>query len=263
MSERGSNPSSDDNGNTVPKPHKKTDSTNETTYGYFIPVVMLIVLCVIIVSTFYSKEFNNLIAGAAPPDQADEPATEVTQHSLAGTQALDSAEDKPGTNTNTENASVTEASHEAATAVVGTAVADSTLTTADTSSSEATAEQVLTEELNSLVSMKDEASYSDRKNRDPYPYAPPMGYGMSQQHQRSYDEMMEQRRRIYEEAMQERREYRMKMREYRAEVDRRIEQDRLDMHKQMQEIAQEHQRRFNQQMNWIELEGKRSINRPI
>jgi len=75
--------------------------------------------------------------------------------------------------------------------------------------------------------------------------------------------MMEQRRRIYEEAMQERREYRMKMREYRAEVDRRIEQDRLDMHKQMQEIAQEHQRRFNQQMNWIELEGKRSINRPI
>jgi len=31
----------------------------------------------------------------------------------------------------------------------------------------------------------------------------------------------------------------------------------------MQEIAQEHQRRFNQQMNWIELEGKRSINRPI
>jgi recombination DNA repair RAD52 pathway protein len=263
MSERDSNPSFDDTGDTAPGTHKTSDHSSETAHSYFIPVVILIVLCVTIVSTFYSKEFNNLIAGVAPPDQADELDSEVTQHPLAKTQAIDEAEDMAKLNTNTESAPVTEASLEAATAAVETTVADSTLTTADTPTSETTAEQVLTDELNSLVSMKDKASYSDRKNSDPYPYTPPMNYGIPQQHQDTYNEMMEQRRSLYEEAIQERREHRMKMREYRAEVNRRIEQDRLDMHKRMQEIEQEHQRRLDQRMNWIELEDKRSINRPI
>ena len=93
MSERDSNPSIGDTGNTAPGTHKTSDNSKETTHSYFIPVVMLIVLCVIIVSTFYSEEFNNLIAGAAPPDQADELASEVTQHSVANTGTLDKPED--------------------------------------------------------------------------------------------------------------------------------------------------------------------------
>ena len=264
MSEHDSNPSFGDTGNTAPGSHKTSDTSNETAHSYFIPVVMLIVLCVTIVSTFYSKEFHNLIAGAASQDQADQLASEVTQHPREKTPAVDVAEeDRAKSNTATETAPVTEASQEAATATVETAAADSTLTTADTPASETTAVQIQAGELNSLVSIKDEASYSDRKNRAPYPYAPPMNYSMPQQHQSSYNEMMEQRRSLYEEAMQERREHRMKMREYRAEVNRRIEQDRLDMHKRMQEIGQEHQKRLDQQMNWIELEDRRSMNRPI
>ena len=219
-------------------------------------------LCVIIVSTFYSKEFNDLIAGATPPYQTDEPASEATQHSPAGTQAIDQAEDNAKSNTNTLAAAVTEASHQLATGAVETDVADSTLKTAGIPASETTDEPVLTDELNSLVSMQDEASYSDRNNRAHYPYAPPISYAMPQQH-RSYNEMMEQRRSLYEEAMQERREHRIKMREYRAEVNKRIEQDRLDLHKRMLEIEQEHQRTLDQRMNWIELDDKRSINRPI
>lgn len=252
MSEHDSNPSFGDTGNTAPGSHKTSDTSNETAHSYFIPVVMLIVLCVTIVSTFYSKEFHNLIAGAASPDQADELASEVTRHPQAKTPVADEAEeDSAKSNTATETAPVTEASQEAATDTV------------ETAAPEITAEQIQAGELNSLVSIKDEASYSDRKNRAPYPYAPPMNYSMPQQHQSSYNEMMEQRRSLYEEAMQERREHRMKMREYRAEVNRRIEQDRLDMHKRMQEIGQEHQKRLDQQMNWIELEDRRSMNRPI
>lgn len=262
MSEPDSNPSFGDTGDTVPGTHKTSDHSSETTHGYFIPVVMLIVLCVIIVSTFYSKEFNDLIAGATPPDQTDEPASEATQHSLARTQEIDQAEDNAKSNINTDTAPVTEASHQLATGTVESAVADSTLTTADTPTTETTDEPVLTGELNSLVSMQDEASYSDSNNRVQYPYAPPVSYTMPQQH-RSYNDMMEQRCGLYEQAMQERREHRIKMREYRAEVNKRIEQDRLDMHKRMQEIEQEHQRRLDQRMNWIELEDKRSINHPI
>ena len=264
MSEHDSNPSFGDTGNTAPGSHKTPDTSNETAHSYFIPVVILIVLCVTIVSTFYSKEFHKLIAGAASPDQADELASEVIQHPRAKAPAIDEAEeDRSKSNTNTEPTPVTEASQEAATAAVEIAAADSTLITADTPASETTAEQIQADELNSLVSIKDATPYPDRKNRAPYPYAPPMNYGMPQQHQSSYKEMMEQRRRLYEEAMQERRQHRMKMREYRAEVNRRIEQDRLDMHQRMQEIGQEHQKRLDQQMNWIELEDRRSMNRPI
>ena len=263
MSERDSNPSFGDTGDTAPGTHKTSDHSSETTHCYFIPVVMLIVLCVIIVSTFYSKEFNDLIAGATPPDQTDELASEATQHPPAGTQTIDHAEDNAKSNTNTVAAAVTEASHQVVTGAVESAVADSTLTTANTPTSETTDEPFMTDELKSLASMQDEASYSDRNNRVHYPYAPPVSYAMPQQYQRSYNEMMEQRRGLYEEAMQERREHRIKMREYRAEVNKRIEQDRLDLHKRMQEIEQEHQRRLDQQMNWIELDDKRSINRPI
>jgi hypothetical protein len=263
MSEPDSNPSVDDSGNTAPVTQKTSDNSNETAHAYFIPLVMLTVFCVIIVSTFYSKEFNHLIAGATAPDQADEPAPEATQQSLAKMQSIDEAEYRAKSKTNTEPAPVAEASREATTAVVETAVADSTSTTANTSSSDTTAEQIRTDELKSLVSMKDEASYSDRKYRTPTYYAPPMSYRMPQQHQRTYNEMMEQRRSLYEEAMQERRERRIKMREYRAEVHKRIEQDRLDMQQRKQEIQQEHQKRLDRQMNWIEQENKRSMNRPI
>jgi hypothetical protein len=263
MSERESDPSFGDTGDTAPGTNKTSDHSSETTHGYFIPVVMLIVLCVIIVSTFYSKEFNDLIAGATPSDQTDEPASEATQHSPAGMQAVDQAEDNAESNTNTVAAAVTEASQQMATGAVETAVADLTLTTADTPTSETTDEPVLTDELKTLVSIQDEASYSDRNNRAHSPYAPSNSYAMPQQSHRSYNEMMEQRRGLYEEAIQERREHRIKMREYRAEVNKRIEQDRLDLHKRMLEIEQEHQRRLDQRMNWIELDDKRSINRPI
>ena len=236
MSERDLNPSFGDTGDTAPGTYKTSDDSSETTHGYFIPVVMLIVLCVIIVSTFYSKEFNDLIAGATPPVQTDELASEATQHPPAGTQTIDHAEDNAKSNTNTVAAAVTEASHQVVTGTVESAVADSTLTTSDTPTSETTDEPVMTDELKRLVTMQDEASYSDRNNRAHYPYAPPVSYAIPQQ-RRSYNEMMEQRRGLYEEAMQERREHRIKMREYRAEVNKRIEQDRLDLHKRMLDLS--------------------------
>ncbi len=269
MSERDSNQSSDNNKepdrnniNTAPAINKQTDDPDSNTHAYFIPIVVLIVLGVIIVSTFYSKEFNNLIAGSAPHDQAEEPASEVTAHSLTNTQALDKPEDKAESNSNTETLSVTKVSDEVPTSIVETAVADSTLTTADSPSSETAAERALAPGLNNHVSMEDGSSYPDITNRDPYPYAPPMSYGMPQQ-QKAYNEMMEQRRSSYEEAMQARRDHMLKMHEYRAAVLKRIEQDRLDMHKRMQEIEQKHRRRLDKQMNRMELEDKHLMNHPV
>ena len=263
MNERDSNPSSDDTGDTSTKPHKATKISNETTHSYFIPVVMLIVLCVIIVSTFYSKEFNNLIAGAKSPDQADELASDVTEQTQTSSKTIDKPEDDAKSNMNTETASVTGAPREATTAVIETTAPESTFTTADTAPSDTTATQALTSEINSLVSMKDEVSSPYRKNHAPYPYEPPTSHGMTQHHQRAYNEMRGQRRRSHEEAMQAHREHMIKMHEYRAAVLKRIEQDRLDMYKRIREIDQAHQRRLDEQMNWMELEEKRSMKRPI
>ncbi len=56
--------------NTTPDPNKQSENPDENTHGYFIPLVMGIVLGVIIVATFYSEEFNNLVTGVASTDQA-------------------------------------------------------------------------------------------------------------------------------------------------------------------------------------------------
>jgi len=263
MNEHDSNPSSDHTGDTAPKPHSATKNSNESTHSYFIPVVLLIVLCVIIVSTFYSEEFNNLIAGATSHDQADEPVSYVTEQTLASSKAIDKPEDNAKSNINTVTASVTEVPQEAANAVIETTVPDSTFTTAATASSDTAVKQALNPESENLVSMEDEVSYPDRKIHDPYPYAPPTSYGLPRQQQTAYNEMMEQRRRSHEEAMQARREHMIRMHEYRAAVLKRIEQDRLDMYKRMQEIEQAHQKRLEEQMNWMEMEDKRSMKRPI
>ena len=263
MSERDSNPASDDSDNPTPQPYRKTGNSGEPTHSYFIPLVMLIVLGIIIVSTFYSKEFNHLIAGATLSDQADEHASAATENALASSKAIDDSEDNATSKPKTETAPVTMVLHKVATAVLETTVPDATLAKADTASSVTSAKQALAPELNSRASTRDEASYPDRKNHDPYPYAPSMSYGMPRQYHSSYNEMMEQRRRSHEEARQARKEHRIKMHEYRAAVLKRIKQDRLDMYKRGQDTEHAYQRRLDEQMNWTELQDKRAMNRPI
>jgi hypothetical protein len=262
MSERDSNPSSDNTGNQAPKPDKKIDNAGETTQQYFIPVVVLIVLSIIVVSTFYSKEFNHLIAGAAHHDQAGGFASEVAENSRTSSKVLVEPEAKVQSNPNAEAASVTEVPQEAATAEIETTVHDSGLTTADTSPSDTAAIQTSTPESNSLVSINGELSYPATNSHDPLPYAPPTNYGMPRQRQ-AYNEKMEQWRRSPEEAMRARREHMMKIHEYRAAVLKRIEQDRLDMYKRMRDIEQVQQKRLDERMNWMEQQHRHSLKRPI
>lgn len=252
MSEINSTPSSDNikqadntNNNTAPDMNKQTDIANEITHGYFIPVVMMIVLGVVIVATFYSKEFNSLLASAASPDP-DDSHTKVKQQLLARTVTSDNSEE-------TAKSSV----------IIEAAASGSTLTTTDTPSSEPVPANTSSAEFRIAAAQDDPVSYTDTQNRVASPHAVPMPYDMPEHYQQFRNELMEHRRRAHEQAVQARREHMKKMHEYRTAVRERIKQDRLDRFVRVQEIGQESQGRIDVQMGRREQAVKRSMNRPI
>jgi len=272
MSEGDSIPSSDNNtgtgnntinpANTAPSLTKESDSPDINTHGYFIPLVVMIVLGVSIVAAFYSKEFNTLIAGVAPSDR-EHGHVNVKQKLLATTGTSDESEDRTKSGVITGAAIVANASDEKTANITEAAVDDSTLTTTDTTSSETVATNASSAEFRIVAAQDKPASHTDKQNRGTYPHEPPMGYWMPREHQQAYNNMMEQRRRSYEEAMQARREHMIKMHEYRTAVLMRIEQDRQHMYKRMQDIEHENRRRQDELMNSLEREEKSSMNRPI
>lgn len=248
--------------NTTPDPKKQSENPDENTHGYFIPLVIGIVLGVIIVATFYSEEFNNLVIRVASTDQAYELNSEANGKLLSSSASIDTSADTDDSSVIDEAAIATKASSEVTTRVAEPAGAGSTSTTPVTPPAETGAGNSVNPQRYIVASQEYQASFTARQ--DNYaPYAPPMPYGMPEQHQQDYNNTMEERRRAYEEATHARREHMIKMHEYRAAVQKRIEQDRQDMYKRRQETEQQKQRKRDEQMDRIEQIEKRSMNRPI
>jgi len=273
MSESDSTQSSDKNANTgnssinsaqtAPCLKKESDNPGQNTHAYFIPLVMVTVISIIIVATFYSNEFNNLIAGVESPDHGDELTSPVQEKLLIRKSAIDKFADTAATNANTASAAVDNAADEAATTVVETAASASSFIPAKIPSSETSAVTALSPGTATLASLDKQVPSSDSQYRNASPYVPPITYGSPAEHQNAYNEMMQQRRRSYEGAVQARREHLIKMHEYRTAVQKRIHQDRQDMYKRKQLIEQENQKRLDTHMNRMEQAVKRSMIRPI
>jgi len=220
------------------------------------------VLGVIIVATFYSKEFNNLITGVTSTDQADELSSDANGKLLASSASIDTSADTADSSVISEAAVVTSTPYEVATNIIDPAVSASTSTAPGTSSAKTVTDIYVHSQPYIVASQEYQVPFSARQ--DNYaPYAPPIPYGMPDRLQQDYNDTMEERRRAYEEATQARREYVMKMHEYRAAVQKRIEQDRQDMYKHRHETRQQKQRKQDELMDSIEQTEKRSMNRPI
>ena len=248
--------------NTTPDPNKQNENPDENTYGYFIPLVMGIVLGVIIVATFYSKEFNDLITSVASTDQADEISSDAHGKLVASSTSIDTSDDTADSSVISKVAAVAKASNEVTTRVIEPAGDGSTSTTPGTSSAVAIAGNNVNHQPYIVASQEYQAPFSTRQ--DNYaPYAPPMPYGIPERLQQEHSNIMEERRRAYEEATQARREYVVKMHEYRVAVQKRIEQDRQDMYKHRHETRQQKQRKQDELMDSIEQTEQRSMNRPI
>lgn len=221
--------------------------TNEYTHRYFVPVVIMIVLGVIIVSTFYSKEFNNLIAGSASPEP-DAGHAKAEQNKSARTAASEASE----VTRETSQISVAE-----------NAVMQATTIPAATSSIEPAAASAPSTESRTAEAGNDPASYTPAQNRSALPDGPKSPYDSPERLSAGYYQMLERRHRSREQAMQARRAHKIRMHEYRTVVRERIKQDRLDRYKHSYQSDQDSHRRINAQMNSMEQAVKRSLYRPI
>lgn len=244
--------------NTAPDLNKQSDNANVNTHGYFIPVVMMIVLGIIIVATFYSQEFNNLIAGSVSPGQADALISGTVDKSIVITATSDEPADTGKPIAITDTTTETIQPDQVAATAIETTVTDSSLNPAETSSTAVTAEQALSTDNSRRTSLQ-YPPYTGRHNRKAYHNAPSMAYGMPEHYQNTDNERMEQRRRAHRKAMQARREQMIKVYEYRTAVRERIKQNRLGRYQRMQEIEQDNRGRLDR----IEQEEKRSMNRPV
>ena len=246
---------------TTPDPNKQSENPDENTHGYFVPLVMGIVLGVIIVATFYSEEFNNLVPGVASTDQADELNSEANGKPQANSASIDASFDTTDSSVIAVTAVAAKASSEVTARATEPAGAGST-TTPGTSSAETVAGNYVNPQLYIVASSEYQAPFTARQDRYA-PYAPPIPYGMPERRQQGYNNTHEERRRAYKEATQARREHMIKMHEYRAVVQKRIEQDRQDMYKRRLETRQKKQRERDELMDRIEQIEKSSMNRPI
>lgn len=247
--------------NPAPYMKKKPDDSNESTHGYFIPVIMVLVLGVIIIATFYSKEFNSLVASIMPADDGSQLTASVKEKFYAKTNAVPASENTGTTTTGADNTSETSAhpvnvtdSALSATTSAGSAGASATEQTTEKGSPAAP---------ESLTAVQNQPAYPAYMNRYapalPYAPPPPVTYAMPGEWN-AHNELMEQRRQAYEQAQ---REHQKRLHEYRAAVMKRIEQDRQDMFRHMQELAQQSQKRRDEYLNRLEQFEKTSMDRPI
>ena len=192
----------------------------ENTHGYFVPLVLTIVLGVIVTTTFYSNEFNNLVVDLLPFNRNDEHLSDASEHiSTVTERSL-----KPEATT---EASVIEESINAEQSLMETA--NTTAATESNESGITTADRVAPLQPAIIVADDNTVSYRDRYVQYPGPHTYPQ-QGMEPERDRhAYQEKMTERRRAYEQARQARKQHIMIMNQYRAAVRQRIEQDRKDM----------------------------------
>jgi hypothetical protein len=251
MSDSDSTPSTSSNSasantsvNPAPYLKKKADNSHASTHNYFIPVVMVVVLAVIIIATFYSKEFNNLVASIIPSDQAAKLAPDATEKTVAQSKTIAESDDAE------------------ATGVTDAKIAATITTVSNSSASAQTAENALPVTRNPLASTQNQPEYPARRNAYavPSPYAPPPPPYAMPGEWNAYNAMMQQRRQAYEEA---RRQQLQRMHEYQAAMMKRIEQDREDMIRHMQQLAEQSQKRRDEFISRMEQIEKASMDQPI
>lgn len=246
--------------NTAPRLNKHTAKLDQDKHAYFVPLVVMIVLGVIVVATFYSKEFNSLIAGSDSPDHADGLMSDKTDTSNATTVSVAESADTAGFNAVTNSTADRSPRVEENSTVIETAVSDSSLAPADTST--ALAKQTLFAD-NSIMTSQPNPQNTDSHHRKADYFTPPMAYGMPGQYQNINHDIWQQRHRVYEATTRARRQHMMKMTRDRATALRRMQQDRLHQYKRMREFERQGQNRQDELMPIKQRQDTRTSKRPV
>ena len=269
MSERDSARSSDNNAGTGSKPvdpasttpgsHGQNEDTGRGSHGYFVPLLLVIVLGIVFVAGF-EDELKNMAAMVQLAGSGDEPrpvlAAKPAEITDSGIPAVSTAANPPVIATTPGGAATVE------TASATTVETDPLPTPLQGEASDTTIASTLSPATDNTASQHAQASNAVSHNR-PAQISATAQSTTAVDHYTGYRDMRQQQQKAYEDTLQARRTYRQKMREYRIAVLKRIEQDRRDMHRQMREYHRGYQIRREAMTDNNSRENLRTISHPI
>lgn len=184
-------------------------------HSYFVPVMLMIVLGIIVISTFFDKEFSSPVATQIPQGQHNSATSNHTQTLDPGGDTGDQAE-----------ISAPASTHDGISATASASVVDNASP--------------------KTTSTITRATYATRQTNFAFPYMPQIPHATATDRIHSHYKMMQARRKAYEQATQAKIEHRHKMREYRLIVMKRIQLDRKDLHRRRHSASQHrHDDAFN------------------
>jgi hypothetical protein len=237
--------------------HDSTTSANTkfsiNPHDYFVPLIVIVVLCILIVATFHGYEPDRQLADVADTDQVRKPAADATAVAAIDLKVSETADASVKTMNTT--------------ATANQIIPDDQTEATETADDEDTADADLMSPAHNLTTAGIGASVANPANNttstdklaadeDASPSAEPVD-GKSRGHAASVDKPQDtiprwnQRRRLHQEASQAQKVHMMKMLEYRAEVMKRIEQDRRDLYRHRHNTEQQrrqHRDRYRQRL---------------
>lgn len=222
-------------------------------HDYFVPAIVMVVLCILIVATFHDKEAGSHADSVADTRQADKPATDKTTVTAIQLKAPDVAD--------VSNRTINKTATSAQLVAGDAALAVQSVDDADTTDAVvlSPAQSSIKAGINGAVAKPGKHTASTGKpatdenvsyTGDPESIGSGMHAPLADKRQVNIP-MQDQGRRLYQEAMQAQKAHRMKMLEYRAEVMKRIEQDRRDLYRYRHNSAlqrSEHRDRYRDRL---------------
>jgi len=208
-------------------------------HDYFVPAIVMVVLCILIVATFHDKEAGSHADSVADTRQADKPAADKTTVNAIQLKAPDVAD--------VSNKTINKTATSARLIAGDVALAPQSVDDAADADGSSPAQTSIGAGINGAVAKPGKHSASTGKpatdenvsyTGDPESIGSGIHVPLADKHQVNIP-MQDQGRRLYQEAMQAQKAHMMKMLEYRAEVMKRIEQDRRDLYRYRHNSAQQ------------------------
>jgi hypothetical protein len=218
----------------------------------FVPVIVTVVVCIVVLSAFDDKETGSQLAGVADKEQAA-PATDTTAVTAIHPKAPEVADASLKTMHTTAIAdqSIPRDLAAAAQAADGAGTADADVISPAQNSLTAGIDGTVANPAIHTASTGKPAADQNAPDRDD-----PANNGSGKQvpvadGRQMTNPIQDQRRSLYQDARQAQQAHRMKMLDYRARVMKRIEQDRRDLYRYRQNSTQqrlEHRDRYRDRL---------------
>ena len=234
------------------------------THDYFVPAIVMVVLCILFVATFHEKNTSDHADGVADITQAEKPAVKKTAVTTihANSPEVADASIKTMPVTTISEPSIPRDQDVTTQTSVSADTADADLNSPAQNSLTAGIDGTVTKPAMHTTSTGKPAADQNAPDRDPANKESVRQAPAADRRQAAIP-MQDQRRRLYQDARQAHQAHRMKMLEYRAVVEKRIEQDRRDLYRYRHNSSLQRSEDRNRHRDRLEQARNRAEDIPI